>query len=147
MNLFQTETTAGTIEFTQALDLAYNNNFDAIQTINNDIWIFDADGEATQASFMESVDTLSQVYPDGIPHDVMPQIILDDINQSKYNEQPDDSDEFEYPEFTEPGDDDYCIDCDIQHKYKTVILARLNDPKVIDLESAKIISIFHNMAY
>jgi len=137
MNLFRTNTEPHTLEFTKDIKLAHTNNFEAIQANDNSIWLIDADGTAHLATLEETVNVLSIAHPDGVPEELLPPIVLADMQ----------TDEQLKSEFTEPGNLDYCIDCDINSKLKSIILARLNTDKVIDSESANILTKLYAMAY
>ena len=48
--------------------------------------------------------------------------------------------------YTEPGDTDYCKSCDIVSKIDGIILARLNDDRVIDNESANVLAVLNQIS-
>ncbi len=49
-------------------------------------------------------------------------------------------------EYTEPGDADYCIACDIKSKIYGIILARLDSDKVIDLATSQNLLVLSQLA-
>jgi len=71
--------------------------------------------------------------------DQLPQSVLDFMEQDIVEPEPE-------SEYTEPGDADYCIACDIKSKIYGIILARLNTDKAIDLAVSQNLLVLSQLA-